>query len=429
MITKALAAFAAETAVDQVPDATRHMVQLSLLDWAACGIAGVEEPVSRIVREMAAGEGGVAEAHVFGGARLPVRAAALVNGATSHALDYDDTHFAHIGHPSVAVFPAVLAVAEKVGASGRELQLAALIGIETSIRVGVWLGRTHYQTGFHQTSTAGSFGAAAAAARMMGLDAGGVAAAMGLVATRASGLKSQFGTMGKPYNAGVAAANGVEAALLVARGFEPRIDALEVAQGFGATHAGEADATALKDLGTRWVFDEISHKFHACCHGLHATLEALAEIDVMAADVAGVEIVTHPRWMSVCNQPSPETGLGAKFSYRMVAAMALLGHDTAALRSYSDALCRDADVLALRDRVVVSTDEQLSEMQARVVLTCKNGEFREAFHDLAAPMTMEAREMRLRAKAAALIGSDRAATLWRLAIENAAPNEIGAALG
>ncbi|WP_372885915.1 MmgE/PrpD family protein [Shimia sp.] len=422
MITAKLSSFAAATRAADVPPETLHMLRLSMLDWAACGIAGRAEPVARITRDMVVAEAGTPEARVFGGsAALPARAAALVNGATSHALDYDDTHFDHIGHPSVAVLPAVLAVAEMTEADGPALQLAALLGIEASIRVGVWLGRGHYQTGFHQTATAGAFGAAVAAARLLGFDAAQTEAALGLVATRASGLKSQFGTMGKPYNAGLAAANGVEAALLVQRGFAPDVRGLEGPQGFGATHAGAADAGALEGLSAHWRFDRISHKFHACCHGLHATLEALSHLDRPGVDeIAGLGIETHPRWMSVCNQSAPTTGLGAKFSYRTVAAMALLGHSTAALESYSDALCADPAIIALRDRVSVVATETLSETQARVTLTLSDGTRRSARHDLEAPIPLAERTAKIHAKSAALIGAARSARLWD-ALEAAAP--------
>lgn len=428
MLTETLTQFIADGG--KAPAKTRQMLRLSMLDWAACGIAGADEPVARICREMVVEEKGLGEASLMGaGVKVPARGAALVNGATSHALDYDDTHFAHIGHPSVAVMPAALALAEGAGATGAALQEAELVGIEVSIRVGVWLGRSHYQTGFHQTGTAGAFGAAAAGARLLGFDARQSAAALGLVATRASGLKSQFGTMGKPYNAGIAAANGVEAVLLVAKGFVPNPEGLETAQGFGPTHAGEANEGALSGLGETWLFDGISHKFHACCHGLHATLEALGGMNRPAPeDVAQVAITTHPRWMTVCNQPAPETGLGAKFSYRMVAAMALAGVSTAALESYSDATCADPDLQALRDKVVVEADAALSETEARVVITLKDGTVLEAAHDLEAPMSMQDRAVRLHRKAAALIGEARAAQIWALIEADASPAEIGKAI-
>ncbi len=426
MITHQLSAFIADTQADDIPESTQHMLRLSMLDWAACGIAGACEPVARLTRDMVEAEQGAPQAHVFGGQfAIPARAAALVNGATSHALDYDDTHFAHIGHPSVAVLPAALAIGELTGAEGSDLQVAAIIGIETSIRVGVWLGRSHYQVGFHQTGTAGAFGAAAAAARLLKLDAQKIAATLGLVATRASGLKSQFGTMGKPYNAGLAAANGVEAALLVQRGFQPDPLGLEAPQGFGATHAGEAQSSALEGLGRDWLFDQISHKFHACCHGLHATLEALSKINRPAvSEIAEVHIETHPRWMTVCNQPAPSTGLGAKFSYRMVTAMALLGHSTAALEGFSDGLCADPEIIALRDKVTVSGTEGLSETQARITITLQDGGTLCTTHDLNAPMTLEDRSARIMTKATALIGVQRANAIWEQIQKQAAAKKL-----
>ena len=151
--------------------------------------------------------------------RVPPRAAALANGAISHALDYDDTHFAHVGHPSVGVLPAALALGEARGASAPAVLDAFLIGAEASIRIGLVLGRAHYERGFHQTATAGAFGATVAAAHVLGLSREATRQALSLVSTRASGLKSQFGSMGKPFNAGVAASNGVEAAELAELGF------------------------------------------------------------------------------------------------------------------------------------------------------------------------------------------------------------------
>ena len=177
---------------------TCEIIRLSLADWAACGLAGVNEPVAKITRDMILAERGAGASVVFGGGVTPARAAALVNGATSHALDFDDTHFLHIGHPSVVIFPAVLAIAQERNLSGAQMMEAAALGFEASARIGAWLGRGHYEAGFHQTATAGSFGATLACGRLAGLTAVQMQHALGICATRASGLKSQFGTMGKP---------------------------------------------------------------------------------------------------------------------------------------------------------------------------------------------------------------------------------------
>lgn len=431
-LTQSIARFAADTPIDALPVAARAVMQLSLIDWSACAVAGRDEPVSQILRDMVGEEGGAAQATVIGGVvgcgKVPARAAALANGTISHALDYDDTHFAHIGHPSVAVVPAALAVAEREGADGAAFQAACLIGVEVATRIGIWLGRDHYQGGFHQTGTSGAFGAAMAAARLMGLTAAQCEMVLGLVATRASGLKAQFGTMGKPYNAGLAASNGVEAADLVARGFAANPKALEGALGFGATHMGQADDLALADLGRVWLFQDVSHKFHACCHGLHAALEALADLKPLPPEqVTAVEVTAHPRWQTVCHQLSPMTGLGAKFSYRTVIAMSLLGYDTARLDSYSDATCADPAIQALRDRVHVRFDPDVSETASRLRVQARSGMF-EAAHDLIAPVDLQARKAKVLAKARGLLG-DRVALQVQEAVEQgASPQALAARL-
>ncbi|WP_415221439.1 MmgE/PrpD family protein [Pseudophaeobacter arcticus] len=406
-----LAAFA--TSQIQPSVLARQMARLSVLDWLACGCAGTAEPVSRILRDQALSEAGAAQATLFGGTQVPARMAALANGTISHALDYDDTHFAHIGHPSVAVFSAAFAVGEGQDKPLAQVIEAALFGMELSIRVGLWLGRSHYQKGYHQTATAGAFGATVAAGRLLGLNTDQMEMALGLCATRAAGLKAQFGTMGKPYNAGLAATAGVEVAQLIKAGFEANPGAMEGTLGFGATHHGEGNLeAALQDLGQVWLFETISHKFHACCHGLHAALEASRSLDLAAPEIASLTVRTHPRWMTVCNQPAPDTGLGAKFSYRTVLALQALGKDTARLDSYSDALCRDPRLVALRDQIHVQADDSLAETAAHVTLVRRDGKRLEASHDLQAPVGYEAREARLLAKAAALLGPSRSAALW-----------------
>lgn len=425
-VTDRLVAFALGPVA--APENVRRTVLLSLLDWAACGRAGIGEPVAQAARRMVLDEGGSPRATMFGGGRVPARAAALVNGATSHALDYDDTHFLHIGHPSVAVASAALAVAEAEGASGGAFLDALLLGLEAACRVGDWLGRGHYETGFHQTGTSGAFGACVAAGRLMGLDAGGMRHALGLAATRAAGLKNQFGTDGKPLNAGFAAEVGVVCAGLARRGATSAPAGIEGKQGFGPTHAGAAREGALDGLGEVWVFPGISWKFHACCHGLHASLEALRELrdgGLDPAEVEAVRITTHPRWLDVCNQPAPTTGLGAKFSYRLTAAMMLRGVDTASLATYDDRLTQRADLVALRDRVTVATDAGLPDTASRVEVWTREGALRQAAHDLAAPNDLELSEGRLRAKAAALVGREEADALWAAVSRLPGAPEVG----
>jgi len=420
---KILAEFTAHASPSEMALA---VLRLSLLDWCAVGIAGQNEPVAFLLRDQALEEAGVGQAGMIGSpVKVPARMAALVNGATSHALDFDDTHFAHIGHPSVAVIPAAFAVAQMTHASGIDFQVAALIGAEASIRFGLWLGRGHYQIGFHQTATAGAFGATVAAARLLQLDQGQIEMALGLVSTRASGLKSQFGSMGKPLNAGFAAANGVEAALLVHRGIHSNSNALEGIAGFSETHHGEGNIAAFDSIGLDWLFETISHKYHACCHGLHAMLEALGPVlPLDCSAISGVEIRTHPRWLTVCNIARPETGLEAKFSYKMAAVMRLLGHDTGQPGSFTDALCGDINLQNMRDKIKVRGDDSLSEMQSKLRITLKDGSAQGLFHDLDQPQSFAERQDRILAKAAGLLGSDHADRLWFKILTAATPDHL-----
>ncbi len=404
-----------------MPESARAIARLSVIDWIAVAIAGRDEPVSQIVRQMLLDEGGAPQASVIGSqVKLSARAAALCNGATSHALDYDDTHFIYLGHPSVAVIPAALALAEKIGTISIDDFLdACLIGSEVACRVGAWLGREHYQLGFHATATAGSFGATAAACRILGLSVEQTTHALGLCATRSSGIKAQFGTMGKPYHAGMAASNGVEVATLAAGGFLSNSDGIDALQGFSATHAGEGNNAAIGDeLGSTYIFETVQHKFHACCHGTHAMVEALLEARYghgINASNAGLILVTvHPRYLNVCNITEPATGLECKFSLSMIAAMALAGYDTSRMETFCDAACSNSLLLEIRDRITVGTDATLSEAIARLRIERSDQAALEINHDLNHPVRYELREAKLRNKAKSLLGEARAERIWEI---------------
>ena len=396
----------------QVPEEAAAMMRLSLFDWVACGIAGAAEPEFAAFRRAQMVEEG--PAHLFGGDAGGAATAALLNGTLSHALDYDDTHFVHIGHPSVAVLPAVMALSETLDTPLDEAVDAATIGVEASILTGFWLGRGHYQIGYHQTATAGAFGATLASARLLGLDKDQTRHALGLCASMASGIKAQFGTMAKPLNAGLAARSGVEAALWAQAGMTAAHDGLAGPLGFGETHHGAA--AEFKLSVKEWQISSISHKFHACCHGLHAMLEALDTGKVEADRIAAIKIRTNPRWMSVCNIKEPATGLEVKFSYGHTAAMTVLGHATGAISNFSDEIARDVDVCAFREKIEVVEDDTLSETQSQVTLTLVTGEVRRLRHDLMTPITLEERSEKLRAKVNALLGDARAQALWQSVI-------------
>ena len=404
----------AQFALQAVPsEAALEMTRLCLFDWSLCAVAGASQPVARIRRAQAEAEGGAAQSSLIGSPalRVPPRAAALANGATSHALDYDDTHLGAVVHTSVAVLPAALAVAERQGASGDDLLRAAAIGAETAIRVAQWLGPEPAAQGFHPTAIGGALGASVAAGLMCGLDAEQMVRALAIASTRAAGIQAVFGSMAKPLNAGGAAAAGVLAADLAGAGLTAPADALDGPQGFGHAHGGTAEAEALHGLGTTWHVEAISFKFHACCHGLHAMLEAVSELSLAPQQIDRVTVRTHPRWRGVCDRAAPTTGLEAKFSFRFAAALALAGRDTGALESFSAEACADPGLTALRDRVDVVFDEALPITAAMVDVTASGGRAHRVTHDLATPVPPARVRARLDAKAQLLLGDEGAAAL------------------
>lgn len=425
-LTSELARFALNA---QPTDVAGSILKLSFIDWLAVAIAGQKEPVASSVRALAASEGGAPAAFMFGtDQKSPPRMAAMVNGTIGHALDYDDTHFAHIGHPSAVILPTVLAVAQSAGCEGKVIQEAALIGVEASIRVGLWLGRSHYQAGFHQTATAGAFGAGLAIARMLDFDQAQTEAVLGLLSTRASGLKSQFGSMGKPFNAGLAASNAVEVALLVSHGFQPNASSLEGVQGFCDTHSGEGNLSAALDgLGEDWLFESVSHKFHACCHGLHAALEAFQPLQGQAERIAAITVRTNPRWLRVCNIEAPEDGLECKFSYRHVLAMAAHGQDTAGIESYNKTSANAPELVSFRGKVDVEGNPEVAETATALEVLFTDGTSSKLKHDLNAPIGLAEKSKRIMAKASALVESENAAILRDLVDRQASADDISKA--
>ena len=398
-----------------IPASARRYATLSLFDWIMCGRAGAQQDLSKIIRNYILEDAGKKSATVFGSkSKVPSRAAALVNGTISHALDYDDTHFAHIGHTSVGIYPAALAVGEEVKASASAIRDAYLLGAEAACRIGMVLGRGHYQKGFHQTATAGAFGATVAAGRLYQLNAQQMRAALSLVATRASGLKSQFGTMGKPFNAGMSASNGVEAAALAKRGFTSADDGVGGPQGFVETHAESFDhVTPWQDPPPgKFIFEDVQYKLHACCHGTHAMIEALKKAEVSGDDVESITVTTHPRWLKVCDIKQPRTGLEVKFSYVHLAAMVAYGVDTSAEKIFTDALAIDAKLINLAKRVKVVTDESYNDTTQSVVIKLTLGQSQSIRHDLSDRVPMVALEAGLRNKANGLLESTQAEKLW-----------------
>jgi len=390
-LSRALASYSSSLHFDDIPEEVRTVVKHCVLDWLGVTLAGSREDAGRIVREEALDQGGAPQATLIGdGARTSIAQAALVNGTASHALDYDDVQFTFFGHPTVTVLPAVLALAERDGRNGRDLMTAFVAGVEVGCRVGQYVTDAHYARGHHATGTLGTFSAAAATARMLGLDAGTCATALGIAATQAAALKSMFGTMCKPLHAGKAAANGQYAALLAKRGFSSRRDGIECGQGFADTQSPVVDPEgALEGFGERFHTRDILFKYHAACYGTHASIEALTRLrnahTIDHRSVDKVEIRVPTRNLKVCNIQEPRTGLEAKFSLRLVSAMALAGKSTSDIVGFDDRVCTDRDIVRLRDTTRVVGDDELARGASEVLVCMDGGVVYREFDDVSVP--------------------------------------------
>lgn len=341
-----------QAAVDRVAKVSRQC----LLDWIGCALAGRNEDAVRIlIKTLAIADRG--EVPVIGTKqRFALGASTLLNGTMGHALDYDDVHPV-MGHPSVPVIPAALVLAHHLGANGAKLQQAIITGIEVECHIGRLIGPSHYEMGWHSTATIGTFGAAAAACQLLELDVGRIQMALGIAASQAAGLKSMFGTMTKPLQAGHAAQAGLQAGLLAANGFTANACALEAPQGFAATQSRNADLQIAALEPDESYLDGILFKYHAACFLTHSAIQAMREIatrhGVTGADVNHIIIDVDPMHMSVCNIEKPATGLELKFSLRGTVGLALLGENTSDIALYSDDQAARDDLKQLMARMEV----------------------------------------------------------------------------
>ena len=408
-LTKIFSNFVSQATLQNFNDEMIFFSKMSMIDWCGVAYAAKEEPVSKIVTKLIDEEQTKGLSRLISnGKEVSAKSAAFVNGTIGHALDYDDTHFLFTGHPTASAFPTAIALGEELGSSIDEIMLAYMCGVEISTRLGHILGYSHYNKGFHQTATSGAFGATLVASKLLKLDAKQIENALGIVSTRASGLKSQFGTMGKPFHAGIAASNGIEAAKLSKLGFVSCENGIECNQGFLKTHAWDETMpeAAINGLGQDFLFPEIKYKFHACCHGLHAFLEALDELKTKnnfnPDSIEKISIQTQPSWLQVCNIDSPKTGLEAKFSYRLTAAMSLHGVDTGRLDSYNDEICFNEKIVETRDKVEVIPNDKMTNTEALIEL--KDGtEIYKNSHDLNNKIENELLQKKILTKSSSLL--------------------------
>ena len=371
--TRVLCEFIASIRYEALPEAVVARAEELFLDWLSSALAG------KGARPIAALEH---FATLMGPAQGPSEMlttrrrsspffAALVNGAASHFVEQDDLHNSSVLHPGTVVFPAVLAAAQHAGLSGKSFITAAVAGYECGVRVGEFLGRSHYRI-FHTTGTAGKLAAAAGVAHALGLDAKKTQHCLGSAGTMAAGLWEflRDAADSKQLHTAKAAADGLMAAYIARDGFTGARQILEGAQGMAAGMSSDADPRWLTDgLGTRWALAETSFKFHASCRHTHPAADALlalmSEHKLGADDIAQVTAHVHQGALDVLGPVTdPQTIHQSKFSMGFVLALAALYH-RASLADFTEAALRDPRVRALHDRVKMVLDPEIDRAYPR----------------------------------------------------------------
>jgi 2-methylcitrate dehydratase PrpD len=365
--------------------------RMGILDCAGCIVGGAGTPAAEKVLALAREEGGRGPAAVLGTpVRLPPGLAALANGAAGHVLDYDDMSSVYLGHPSVVLVPAILAVAAMRGASGRDAIGAYVAGFE----VASWLGRemvpAHYDAGWHATSSLGVIGAAASAATLLALNREATLAALAIAASAAAGLRANFGSMTKSLHAGMAAEAGVRAALLAARGFTANASVFEGPGGFFDAYRTNAQPKPGPEGGALEIeASGIGIKPYACCGAgvsvIDAALEVLAAGPLDEPAIESVECTVSPMACSIMPYASAKDALQAKYCIAYCAAVALL--DAAGgLAQFEDERVKRQDVQRLAARVAVRPDATKASGAGRfgvtLVVRPKGAEARTASLDL-----------------------------------------------
>ena len=384
-LARELAARVVATSFEDVGEPAKHYAKIGLLDTIAVGIAGADDDAARIARRVVGGS--VGQALVWGtGERVGCLEAAFVNGVAANVLDFDDCTDNLGGHPSSPILPALIGLAEELGASGRDVLTAYVVGFEIETCLGRGVNFHHYEKGWHPTATLGVFGAAAACAKLMGLDERQTTHALSLCASLSAGLKSNLGSMAKPMHVGNCSRNGLMAAQLAAEGFTSNADALEHHQGFLEVFngAGHYDiGRILAKWGTPWDIEMpgIAIKQYPCCLSTQAVVDAMIQLardhDLRVEGVARIEARISGRRLEHTNRPAPRSALDAKLSAQYVLARALVNREVTLPHfegdSYRDSEIQEAMKLVHLDPLDARTLAREGDFFADIAVTLRCG--------------------------------------------------------
>ncbi|MFD2925621.1 MmgE/PrpD family protein [Halobacillus naozhouensis] len=358
MLSQTVAKFIRNTSYEDFPEEVIDFTKMCLLDWAGSAIAGKDKAPVQKIAEHIDEMGGHSQAATVNGKTTSAVQAALVNGASSHIVELDDIHKASIIHAATVVIPAALAVSEWKERSGKELITAIVLGYEVCYRIGEAVSPSHYYY-WHNTATCGTFGAAAAVAKLLDLSEEQLVYALGSAGTQASGLWEfiEDGAMTKQLHPGKAAYNGTLSALLAEKDFTAAEKILEGDRGFFLATSEEFDQSRVTaELGERFKITENSFKVHASCRHTHSVIDVILDlIDKHQIDfdqVAAIHIGTYKTALDITNNPDPNTVYASKFSIQFCAALACL-RKQASLSDFDEENLQDASIRSLIERTKV----------------------------------------------------------------------------
>jgi 2-methylcitrate dehydratase PrpD len=416
-VTRMLARHVISTKFADLSAGVRKEAARTLLNWVGCAVGGSRHETVDAAISALAPFSGPGQAGILGRKeRLDILRAALINGISSHVLDFDDTHSRNIIHPAGPVISAILALSEHRPVSGSDFVTALVLGVDVECRIGNAVYPPHYDTGWHITGTAGVFGSAAASGKLLGLSERQMLWAFGLAATQPVGLQEMFGTMTKSFHPGRAAENGLTAALLASRNFTSSEQSLEAKYGWVNVVSTAHDYSYItRRLGETYEISQNTYKPFACGVVMHATIDGCIQLHnehkLTANQVDRVELKVHPLVMQLTSKKTPQTGLEGKFSIYHAAAIALV-EGGGGIAQFSDRAVRDATVTSLRDRVSTVVDSTLHEDQVRIAVTTRDGRRLEKFVEHAVgsadhPMSDRDLETKFSGLAAGILSPDR----------------------
>lgn len=432
-VSETLGHFGAQFHTQSVTPAVIHHAKRAVVDWYAALIAGYPMDPTPLLQAAMADDLDRGTARLALGRAATVKAAALIHGTASHTAEVDDIFKHAIYHPGAPTISAALAVGQHVQATGLEFLKAVIVGYEISTRIGHILGRAHYQH-WHNTGTVGTFGAAAAAAYLLRLEATPFTHALCTSATFAAGLQQAFqmDSMSKPLHAGRAAEAGVAAALMAQQGITGSLDVFEGKLGMGVAMSNAPQwAPVLADLGQVFNITEMTFKNHACCGHTFAPIDGALELQrthsFQAADIAQIDIATYSPALDVAGNPSPRTAAEARFSIPYVVATALRT-GSVRLAAFDDAQLHHPATRALMEKISLSVHPELDrqfpgQRAAQVTITLHNGAVLQFLQptrkgDPDMPLTDADLQAKLEELASGVLGSERlqqvAAQLWQL---------------